>query len=1306
MRKNIVMLAGMAIFVTIFTLLGTTTVWAQATTSLRGTVTDSSGAAVPNAKVTLMDTATNIPRGTKTSSTGSYNFPSMLPGTYELSVSASGFQAYTQTGILLQVNLPVTVNVQLQVGATSQTVEVKGQAPLLNQTNASLGQTMGTTAIEGLPLDQENTVLLLSLQPGVMYNGENMLEDSYDTRAGSVNGERSDQNNITLDGVSNNNEFAGYAFNGVLPTTPFSVEEFRVTTSNYGATEGRSSGAQIAMVTKGGTNKFHGSLYEFNRNTLGEANDYFLKSTEAATGQPNVPEHLVWNNYGGTIGGPILKNRLFFFFNYEGHRQAVDASAERAIPSATLREGIIEYGCANTSQCLGGSVVGANGQSYAVPAGFYALGPAQLKEMDPLHIGPSAVALQYFNTYPEPNDPSYSDAPNFEGYRFAAPTLTTDDWYIGRIDYKLTENGNHTVFIRGEGIDDKVNDTPFLPGTPPEDTNADLAKGFVAGYTGVFGPHLVNNFRYGLTRDSFGLNGDTNEPWVEMRDLDQPIVYSDGDTAPVHNIADTLNWTRDIASGPFQGAHNFQFGVNFLLSRLNTWSTTGSFSNALTNSDWVTGSGFAGPNDPLNPAYACPASPCFPAVASDFDHSYDFPLAAMMGIASEVDAVYNYSITSQTAATALSQGTPLYRHWAVDNYNLFAQDTWQARPNLSVTYGLNYQLMTPMTETAGQQVTPSVNMGTWFNERATDMAAGIPDNQVNGGAPISFTPSGSFYGKVGLYSAQTRNFAPRIGIAWTPEPSGGWLQRLMGSDKTVIRAGFGMYYDNFGPELAQSYSASGEFGLSTELSNPAGTETIACAPRITGMNVIPTTDACGNTVFEPAPPSTFPVIFPQGEEAITNGIDQSMQTPYSYAADLSVERQLPGQIVLDVAYVGHFAHRLLDLDDVAEPMDLRDTKSGIDYFAAADQLSRLWRANTPESSIDTAIGPTGAYWQDMFAPSTSGSYTLCSTGGTTTDFLQAVYDVFGPGCGNLYNETSALYLMDLFGFPVTPKTGTNSYFNSQYSSLWDWRSIGWSNYNSLQVSLKKQMSNGLLWGFNYTYSHSMDDESEAERGVQYLTDSVINAWSPQQMYADSDFDLRHQINGYWVANLPFGQGRRFGNSMRGWENAIVGGWTIGGTGRWTSGFPVSVFEGYVWPTNWDEMGWADLTGAPIKTGTESTANGVPNIFVNPENCTSGATTPCAANGFGYAYPGQSGARNPIRGEGYFGLDMNLAKNWRVPRREGQSVQARWSVFNVLNTNRFDAYSMQDEWDVASTFGNYTSTLTNPRVMELALIYQF
>jgi hypothetical protein len=220
---------------------------------------------------------------------------------------------------------------------------------------------------------------------------------------------------------------------------------------------------------------------------------------------------------------------------------------------------------------------------------------------------------------------------------------------------------------------------------------------------------------------------------------------------------------------------------------------------------------------------------------------------------------------------------------------------------------------------------------------------------------------------------------------------------------------------------------------------PQSELTAATTPRLTGINTIPA------SLVQPPPPSTYPVGYLPGTEDLGYGIDQSLKTPYSYALDLSIQRQLPGRMTLDVAYVGHFAHRVLGLQDVAEPTDLVDPKSGIDYFSAAKRMSQLWRAGTPDNSSSitpAAVGPTAQYWQNMLTP--QSSYPLCAApGGATTNLLFAVYDWFGggvpataPNCGDLYNETSALYAMDIYGLPSTPVTGLNSFYNSQYSSLW------------------------------------------------------------------------------------------------------------------------------------------------------------------------------------------------------------------------------------------------------------------------------
>src|SRR6202035_2567468 len=279
------------------------------------------------------------------------------------------------------------------VAGVETSVTVEGQAPLINRTDASLGNTVEENQIAQLHMADRNVVQLLSLQPGVAYLG-NQLNASTDTRSGAVNGLRSDQSNVTLDGIGVNDQNNGYAFTSVLNVPPDSVEEFRVTTANANADSGYSSGAQVALATKSGTNSFHGSAYEYNRNTIFSANDPFLKESQLSSGESNTAPKLLRNVFGATFGGPIRKNRLFFFANYEGRRDAQGTSVLRDVPSPTLRAGDLVYLCQqlkngslDTADCPGGTVNGVSG----VQPGYYALGPAQIKAIDPLNIGPSSA---------------------------------------------------------------------------------------------------------------------------------------------------------------------------------------------------------------------------------------------------------------------------------------------------------------------------------------------------------------------------------------------------------------------------------------------------------------------------------------------------------------------------------------------------------------------------------------------------------------------------------------------------------------------------------------------------------------------------------------------------------------------------------------------------------------------------------------------------------------------------------------------------------------------------------------------------
>src|SRR5579864_7898572 len=405
----------------VFALLTLLTSLAAAQSSqLNGSVTDPSGATVAGAKIVLTDTATGLQRTTASNSTGLYQFLDVPPGNYKLEAAASGFSPYLAAKVTLAVNTPSTINIKFRVAGIETSVTVEGQAPLINRTDASLGNSVEETQIAELPIADRNVVQLLSLQPGVAYLG-NQSQDlqNTDTRSGAVNGMRSDQSNVTLDGIGVNDQNYGYAFTSVLNVPPDSVQEFRVTTANSNADSGYSSGAQVALATKTGTNNFHGSAYEYNRNTIFSANDPFLKASQLSSGQSNTAPKLLRNVFGVTFGGPIRKNRLFFFANYEGRRDAQGTSVLRDVPSATLRAGDLVYLCQrnkdgslDTADCPGGTVNGVSG----VQPGYYALGPQQIKQIDPLHIGPSPAVEAVLNQYETPNE-NAGDGSNILGYR-------------------------------------------------------------------------------------------------------------------------------------------------------------------------------------------------------------------------------------------------------------------------------------------------------------------------------------------------------------------------------------------------------------------------------------------------------------------------------------------------------------------------------------------------------------------------------------------------------------------------------------------------------------------------------------------------------------------------------------------------------------------------------------------------------------------------------------------------------------------------------------------------------------------------
>ena len=1274
--------AAAFLFVYVLCALGVS--WSQvSTTSVRGTIYDSRGAVVPQATLNLDNPATGFSRSTKSDGQGVYEFVQIPPGTYDISATAPGFATTKVSGAQLLVNTPGTQNLTLRVAAAAATVvEVQGQAELVNTTDASIGNAFDSKQILNLPFEGRDPVGILSLQPGVSFVGGRAVDQSYDSRGGSVNGARSDQTNVTLDGVDNNDQNNGLAFQGALRSTLDSLEEFRVATSNSNADSGRSSGAQVSLVTKSGTNNFHGTLYEYNRSGIGEGNDWFNKQAQVGAGLPNKPGQLIRNTFGASFGGPIIKDKLFFFTTWEGQRTHENLQVTRTVPSMLLRAGTIQYLDSNNN--------------------LQQLGPSQIASMDPnctgngtcpLGPGVNPAVLQLLGTYPQPNSTAAGDGLNFQGYTFAAAVPSKLDTYIAKLDANLTSR--QTLYIRGNLQNDRfvnsdAGSAPQFAGQPANITHKDNYKGLAVGHVWTISNNVINNARYGYIRPNVSASGLQAQHFVTFRGLDTPQGESSTDLlrAPVHNFVDDVSWRR--------GNHTLQFGGNWRLINDVRSANDLSFLGAETNPSWLFGSGFANTGQSLDPgAFG------FPAIGSD-GQAYDLAMATLAGVISEGFSNYNRIKTG----SVLAEGAPANRHFKSNEFETYLQDAWRVRPNLTLTFGARYTLLQPPYETTGLQVGPTTSINNWFNQRAVAMSQGQTYAPL-----LTFGLNGKANNGSPYWNWDYKNIAPRFAFAWSPSGDGnGWLSRLLGSKgKTSVRGGFGIYFDHFGEGIVNTFDKNGSFGLTTQLSNPAGVLTPDNAPRFSGYNNIPP------GLIIPAPTGSFPLTPPStlstGGFAITWGMDNKIKTPYAEVFDFSLTRELPRGFVVEGSYIGRMSHHLLQEQDLAMPLDLVDPGSKMDYFTAMTLLSKAANAGTDINSLAPI-----PYWENLF-PGAAGNLGFgppgnsanlgCAPGNnvnaTNYTATQAVYDMNSCFVGN---ETTSLFFLDLpdYCLPSCSKLGPNAYFDSQFSSLYAWRSIGNAAYNGMQLMLRHK-GHGLDFDVNYTFSKSIDVGSNAERISLFqgfgFASQIINSWAPGQLRAVSDYDTRHQLNSNWVWELPVGRGKAFGAGMHGISQAILGGWTLTGIYRWTSGYPFSVEPGLgFWATNWELTSSDILVGPKPTTGKFTDPSGNPNVFKGDPNQ--------VGNAFRHAYPGESGQRNNLRGPGYFGIDSGVAKVWNITER--QNVRFSWEVFNLTNTPRFDVGSMQfignNSVSSGGTFGEFSKTMTTPRVMQFALRYSF
>ena len=1239
-----------------------TEAFAQSTGAISGRVSDPQGLALPNVNVTLTNQATGEARRGLTNDTGRYQITALPPGRYSLKLDISGFRQVVFEGVILAVGADVRQDAQLAISAVTDTVTVQSEVTVLNTTTAAVGNNMNEFTIRMLPIEAGNVVQLLSLQPGAVFIPTSNASTT-DPRYGAVAGARSDQQNVTLDGVDVNDPQLQAAFTSAVRVTQEALQEFRVSTTNYGAEVGRSSGPQVSLVTKGGTNRFAGSGYWLQRRTATSTNEYFLELAQLEAGDPSKPPRLDKDIYGGSLGGPIRRGKLFFFANYEYLGEKSESPVTRGVPSPSFRDGVLQYQCAVASACPGGPVQGFTG-SHQIAPGWFGLTPSQIATLDPLGIGPSLAASTYFKQYPQGNGPGL-DGKNIVDFLFSAPIEDQFKTFISRVDFKPSTN--RSIFGRVNVQDDVTNSSPQFPGQGSATQTVFNNAGMAIGWDEVLRPNWVNSLRYGFTQIDTGTIGPLNSNTVSFRFI-SPFESQAGTSTrstPTHNIVNDLSWLK--------GSHAMKFGTNLRITRIPSSRNANSFLSATVNPTWVDGVGQV--YQPQGPNCTTAGCPLYPAVASTYRAGYGDAWLNILGVLSQSTVRANYD----RDGNILPVGQPVERRYASNEYEFYVQDTWQAARKLTVTLGLRYSLDSPPYEVNGLQVAPSPSMGEWFEERQRNMQAGIPSNA----SPlVTFDLAGSGNSRKGFYDWDRNNFAPRVAVAWTP------------TERWVVRGGYSKVFDRIGHGIAANFDSGASFGMSTSLSSPFGGpyETTPGA-RFTNITTMPVT-------IPAAPLGGFPQTPPVEAGVITSTIDSSIVTPSAHMVNGLVGRDLGRNFTIEAGYVGRFGRDLLIRRDLAMPLNLVDTISGMDYFSAAQQLiTAINAAGIPRGSAVGAYAAIAAmpYWENLFPAAATGGFSA------TQQFARR-FNNDGP------DYITTLWRADQLGSPGFSKFGPFAYFSEQYDSLAALSSVGRSNYHAMILSLRKRYASGYQFDFNYTLSRSRDLGSNNERGSAFGTYGaggysgfLVNTWNPELNYGISDFDVTHQFNANGIFDLPFGRGKRFGNNAGAVTDHLIGNWSVAGVVRWNSGFPFSIINcRSCWPTNWNLQGNATLKDPNRKPEVKvvlDAIEGRPSVFADP-------TT--AADFFRFSLPGEAGDRNIFRGDGYFTLDFSLSKAWNIVRNH--RLRFRWDVFNLTDHVSFDVDSLNVFPD-RTGFGRYDGSLATcdaraGRCMQFALRWEF
>ena len=1228
--------------------------------SISVVVSDASHALLPNTHLSLTNKTTAEQRQAETLSTGAYSFDSLPIGTYRLTVTHDGFETAAFDDVVVQTGHSTSLNTILRVGNVTNTVEVKGSAvPVLETQSNTLSTTINLEQVNNLPIIGRDLTQLALLVPGYSGTGASSVDGTFNGMSQSTV-----QSNLNgVDATSSRFKSGRFGSSAVSPRVE-GIQEFTVQTGELDPSQGAGqSASQIIFVTSNGTNKFHGRVYEDHQNAALNANSW---------GNNAIGQHrskLIINDFGGNIGGPILHDRLFFFGSYGQRIQPGGQTVSATVPTALAASGIYSYYTACAAATC--PIATINVLQTEGAAGF----PTQINPVIAAQLAANAATYKYGTLS------STSADLNHQTLSWQLPGRLATYFPSARLDYDVTHSNRIDLSFTYQFNRNTGQYQSLFPGPDYAfQTSGNQFRSYVAsvGDTHTFTPNLLNQFRGGYlyTASSYSpefIGDDVSTQSVQYWSfgLTSGVTAQLAQTSfyPYLTASDSVSWQK--------GKHNFKFGGDLFRQQDHYWNPPQGY----TNYD-------------LGTSYNDPA---VTSLNNSVPQSGALAAANVSAAQGDVQGLYGTltgRVTYAAGSRPYSQAAGGYIPFGAFNLNevtwgggFYATDSWRLTSSLTANYGLRWDMIGNTQDRNSAYTGPSIS-ALWGPSGVGNL---FRPGVLTGDQNPAYTARSQ------AYNTSWVNPEPQVGIAYNPVGSDSWIGKLLGDRKSVIRSSFTLKNYTEGGQNFWQYASNYGFNFYQNFYLYPDTSGIAGTYQPGSLTLGGAQPAFGlaPTSFQRAvPESSLTFAYEPGE-----AMNPNIRQPYVESWSMGFQRQLTPASAIEVRYVGnHSVHSWISED--LNQVNIQENGFATEFKNAQFNLAQNTAAGDPGDFENHGGGrPIPMITQALGGPGapdfTNGQFvtylqhgqagTLASTiAQSPAYFCNLVSASFAP-CAGITSNTSSIYPSNVLQ--------ANPYLAGQEARYLD--SSGTANYNSLQVEYREQTSHGLTLNLNYTYSKTLG--ISVQRGISNAS-NFYDLHNRGLNYMPSAFDIRNVFHANGTYALPFGRHRAL-LSQHVWEDAVAGGWTVGAIVVYQSGTPSFLTGGYSTVNNSADSGvdfGPGFSASTLQHAVHVTRGNASNPYKNflPDSYRSSASANYAAVS-PHQTAGSFGYLSYLYGPRWINTDLAITKV--IPIYEQLKLNFQGEFLNAFN---HPAFTIGDTGVQDATFGTTSATANGPRHIEL------